>query len=174
MPASKIALDFLDFCEKQTDATAIQDRFVATLQSMGYEYVACSSHVDPLRPRPGGVSVLNYPMPWVQHYSDEDFARIDPVFLAARVMTSPFNWDDCLSTMRLSREQKRVLDEGAVWRRRRQQLAIPFASYRPTLNSSLCSIPPRLDQIPAGMPRNWRAASSHQNLPRRRINCCGT
>jgi DNA-binding CsgD family transcriptional regulator len=59
--------------------------------------------------------VLNYPVPWVQHYSEEDFARIDPVFLAARVVPSPFNWDDCLAKMRLSPQQKRVLAEGAAY-----------------------------------------------------------
>ncbi len=115
MPACKIALDFLDFCEKQTDARTIEGRFVATLARLGYQYVACASHVDPLRPRPGGVRVVNYPTPWLQQYSQEDFARIDPVFLAARVMPAPFHWDDCLSRMRLSREQKRVLGEGAAY-----------------------------------------------------------
>ena len=113
MSASKIALDVLDFCEKQSDAALIGDRFVTSLQALGYEYIACSSHVDPLRPRPGGVSVLNYPLPWVQHYSDAGLARIDPVFLAARVMSSPFNWNDCLAKMRLSGAQKRMLEEGA-------------------------------------------------------------
>jgi len=113
MPASKIALDFIDFCEKQTDVAKIEDRFVATLNALGYEHIACASHVDPLRPRPGAVSIVNYPMPWLEHYSHGDFARIDPVFLAARIMTSPFNWDECLTKMRLSREQKRVLAEGA-------------------------------------------------------------
>jgi DNA-binding CsgD family transcriptional regulator len=115
VPASKIALDFLDFCERQTSAAAIEDRFVSTLQALGYQYIACASHVDPLRPRPGGVSVLNYPMAWVQQYSEEDFARIDPVFLAARVVPSPFNWDDCLAKMRLSPQQRRVLAEGAAY-----------------------------------------------------------
>lgn len=115
MAASKIALDFLEFCEKQASADAIEDRFIATLKALGYEYIACASHVDPLRPRPGGVSVLNYPVSWVQHYSQEEFARIDPVFLAARVVPSPFDWDDCLARMRLSAQQKRVLAEGAAY-----------------------------------------------------------
>jgi LuxR family quorum-sensing system transcriptional regulator CciR len=115
MPASKIALDFLEFCEKQTDPAMIWDRFVSTLKTLGYEYIACASHVDPLKPRPGGISVVNYPAPWLQQYSQEDCARIDPVFLAARVMSAPFNWDDCLGKMRLSREQKRLLAEGASY-----------------------------------------------------------
>lgn len=137
MPASKIALDFLDFCEKQTSAQVIEDRFVSTLQALGYEYVACASHVDPLRPRPGGVGVLNYPVPWVQHYSEADFARIDPVFLAARIMSSPFNWVDCLAKMRLSREQKRVLDEGALYGLSKG-LTIPLRS--PDVIPASCSL----------------------------------
>jgi DNA-binding CsgD family transcriptional regulator len=137
MPASKIALDFLDYCEKQSSAAAIEERFVATLKALGYEYIACASHVDPLRPRPGGVSVLNYPSPWVKHYSEADFARIDPVFLAARVMPSPFNWDDCLAKMRLSREQKRMLEEGAIYGLSRG-LTIPLRS--PDVIPASCSL----------------------------------
>ncbi|MFN3463224.1 MAG: autoinducer binding domain-containing protein, partial [Terricaulis sp.] len=137
MAASKIALDFLDFCEKQTDVAAIEDRFVRALQALGYEYVACASHVDPLRPRPGGVKVLNYPVPWVQHYSEAEFARIDPVFLAARIMSSPFNWEDCLAKMRLSRDQKRVLDEGATYGLSRG-LTIPLRS--PDVIPASCSL----------------------------------
>lgn len=115
MPAAKLALDFIDFCEKQTDPSMIEDRFVATLNALGYEHIACASHVDPLRPRPGAVSIVNYPMAWLQQYSAENFAYIDPVFLAARIMTAPFNWDECLSKMRLDRAQKRVLAEGAAY-----------------------------------------------------------
>ena len=115
MRASKLALDFIDFCEQQTDASAIEARFMLTLNKLGYAYVACASHVDPLSVRPGAVSVLNYPVRWVEQYSAQDFARIDPVFLAARLMTAPFNWDDCLVRMRLTRAQKRVLAEGAAY-----------------------------------------------------------
>jgi len=115
MPASQTALDFIDFCEKQSDPAAIGDRFIATLNSLGYQHIACASHVDPLRPRPGTVSVVNYPMAWLQHYSAEGFARIDPVFLAARIMTAPFNWNDCLAKMRLNGAHRRVLGEGAAY-----------------------------------------------------------
>lgn len=137
MPASKIALDFLDFCEKQTNVSAIEERFVSTLQALGYEHIACASHVDPLRPRPGGVSVFNYPAPWVQHYSDANFARIDPVFLAARIVSAPFNWDDCLAKMRLSREQRAVLEEGATYGLT-QGLTIPLRS--PDVIPASCSL----------------------------------
>lgn len=115
MPASKVALDFLDFCEKQGEAGLIEERFLSTLLGLGYQYVACASHVDPLRPRPGGVSVVNYPKPWLEQYSKEDFAHLDPVFLAACAMSSPFNWDDYLCRMQLTREQRRVLAEGGQY-----------------------------------------------------------
>ena len=113
MPKSKVALDFLEFCERQTDAALIEKRFVSTLEGLGYRYIACASHVDPLRPRPGGVSIVNYPTPWLEQYSSGNFALIDPVLLAARVMPAPFNWADALGHMRLNRQQKRVLAEGA-------------------------------------------------------------
>jgi LuxR family transcriptional regulator, quorum-sensing system regulator BjaR1 len=137
MPASTIALDFLDYCEKETSADAIGDRFISTLQAIGYEYIACSSHLDPLRPRPGGVRVLNYPKAWVEHYSEEEFARIDPVFHAACAMPGPFSWDDALAKMRLSRDQKRVLAEGAAYGLSRG-MTIPLRS--PDIIPASCSL----------------------------------
>jgi DNA-binding CsgD family transcriptional regulator len=113
MQASNTALDFLDFCEAESDAKVLEARFVATLKEFGYEYVACSSHVDPLRPKPGTVSIVNYPRPWLEQYSASDFARIDPVFLAARTKAAPFNWRDYVGAMQLNREQRRMLWEAA-------------------------------------------------------------
>lgn len=115
MPSGQLALDFLEFCEGQTDPAAIQARFAQTLTSIGYQYFACSSHVDPLRPRPGAVSIVNYPMPWLEQYSQSGFAHIDPVFLATHNMPAPFAWNDVLGRMSLSREQTRMLAEGASY-----------------------------------------------------------
>lgn len=115
MPASKLALDFIDFCEKHPDPAQIEQRFITTLNALGYRHIACASHVDPLSPRPGAVSIVNYPRAWLEQYSAENFATLDPVFLAARLMTAPFHWHECLSKMRLDRKQKRVLAEGAAY-----------------------------------------------------------
>ncbi len=124
---NKLALDFLEFCEQQNDAAVIERRFVSTLQAMGYEYVACASHIDPLRPRPGAVSVVTYPAPWLQQYEECDLARIDPVFLAACMRTSLFHWREALSSMSLNRQQKRMLEEGASYGVR-DGLTIPLRS----------------------------------------------
>lgn len=144
MPAGKTALDFIDFCEKQAEPAIIQDRFIATLNALGYQHIACASHVDPLRPRPGAVSILTYPMAWLQQYSAENFARIDPVFLAARIMTAPFYWDECLSKMRLDREQKRVLAEGAAYGLA-SGLTIPLRS--PDVIPASCSLVASADGV---------------------------
>jgi DNA-binding CsgD family transcriptional regulator len=111
----KLSLDFLDFCNRETDPARITERFVVTLQHIGYQYIACASHVDPLAPGPGAVSVINYPQDWLEQYSVEDFAHIDPVFLAACAQAAPFHWDDCLARMHLTRDQKRLLGEGASY-----------------------------------------------------------
>lgn len=113
MPLSKRALDFAEFCDNQNDASVIGDRFVQTLQAFGYAHIACSSHVDPLHPRRGAVSIVTYPMAWQQQYSHGEYAFIDPVFLLACAMPSYFYWDDYLARMRLNRRQQRMLVEGA-------------------------------------------------------------
>lgn len=115
MPLGKPALDFMEFCDKEHDASVIADRFVQTLQGLGYEHIACASHVDPLRPRPGSVSIVTYPMPWQQQYSQCAYAFIDPVFLAARTLSGLFHWNDYLDRMRLNRRQKQMLAEGASY-----------------------------------------------------------
>jgi LuxR family quorum-sensing system transcriptional regulator CciR len=127
MPASQTALDFLDFCAAQKDPRRIAERFVSVLDGLGFEHVACVSHVDPLSPRPGAVSVVTYPKTWLEHYSQADFARIDPVFLAARQATAPFGWRDHLRTLKLSPKQKSVLAEGALYGIR-NGLTIPLRS----------------------------------------------
>jgi LuxR family quorum-sensing system transcriptional regulator CciR len=113
-PAARIALDFLDVCGREPAAEEIERRFVAALQALGYPYVACASHVDPLKPPPGTVSIVNYPRAWLEQYSAGGFARIDPVFLAARVSSAPFIWKEGLAQMRLSAAHRRVLEEGAA------------------------------------------------------------
>ncbi len=144
MATRKIALDFLDFCEKASEATAIETRFVQTLQSLGYQHIACASHVDPLRPRPGGVSVVNYPTAWLQQYSFGDFARIDPVFFAARALPAPFNWNDYLGKMQLSRAQTRMLAEGASYGLS-DGLTIPLRS--PDIIPASCSLIAGVDGV---------------------------
>lgn len=115
MPTSKFALDFIEFCDTAPDARAIEDRFVQALQSLGYEHIACTSHTDPLNPRPGSVTILNYPMPWLEQYSQGQYAYIDPILLIARAVSGPFRWNEYLRRMQLNPQQRRVLADGASY-----------------------------------------------------------
>lgn len=144
MSTRLLALDFIEFCQKQSDVGLIEQRFLQNLQTLGYEYVACASHVDPLRPRPRAVSVVNYPMLWLQHYSQSELAFIDPVFLATRAMPAPFEWNDVLGAMALNRQQRVMLEEGAA-HGIKGGLTIPLRS--PELTPASCSLVPGPDGV---------------------------
>lgn len=50
----------------------------------GIAYVACASHVDPLKPPKGAVVMCNCPMPWLNRFSEECYAGRDPIYFGAR------------------------------------------------------------------------------------------
>ena len=137
MSVRHAALDFVEFCERQQDARAIEDQLVSVLQGLGFRFVALASHVDPLRPRPGCVSVVNYPAPWLARYQERDYARIDPVFLAACTRSAPFHWEEVLGGMQLSRAQRTLLAEGASFGVR-AGMTIPLRT--PDITPASCSL----------------------------------
>lgn len=111
MPANRRALEFIELCASLKDVAEIERHLYAVLAQFGYAYVACSSHVDPLKPGPLAVSMCNYPLPWQQHYSQNNYAHIDAVFCRARSSALPFDWTELAG--KLSREQRRMFDEAA-------------------------------------------------------------
>ncbi|MBL8558741.1 MAG: LuxR family transcriptional regulator [Hyphomonadaceae bacterium] len=114
MPSSRVAIEFMEKCRAAASADAVRDVLFADMAAMGFAYVACCSHVDPLRPPPGAVNMINYPAAWLARFSAENYAAHDPVFMAARTSAVPFFWDDVLKGRRLTRLQRDILQDAAA------------------------------------------------------------
>lgn len=88
-----IAQQFIERCEGAERTNQLMPAFARSLENLGFRHFACASHVDPLN-ADHDLMVLNYPPSWVACYSEQQFHRIDPVFLRAERSRSPFFWDD--------------------------------------------------------------------------------
>lgn len=104
---------FAEFCDQATSAEIIGERFMREVAALGFCYAACASHVDPLKPPPGAVMMVNYPKIWLERFSANRYAARDPVFLAARRQVLPFQWSDWRFRHGLEADQIEILHEAA-------------------------------------------------------------
>jgi DNA-binding CsgD family transcriptional regulator len=104
---------FAEACDRATSVGDVGDLFLREVEQLGFSHVACCSHVDPLKPPPGSVMILRYPPGWVDHFSANGYAALDPVFQTARRQALPFQWSDPRFRAGLTSEQRRVLDEAS-------------------------------------------------------------
>lgn len=104
------------FAERCASARAVEDvrkLFLREVDALGFPYVACASHVDPLRPPPEAVTMLHYPRAWVEHFSVQNLANRDPVFMTAKRQLLPFQWSDRAFRKSLTPDQLTILNEAA-------------------------------------------------------------
>ncbi len=104
---------FAEFCDKAQTVKEISARFMREVRALGFSYAACASHVDPLKPPPGAVMMVNYPQVWLERFSAKGYATRDPVFLAARRQALPFQWSDWRFRSSLEDDQIEILNEAA-------------------------------------------------------------
>ena len=105
--------EFAHRCAKATNVEQIAAEFLAESKRLGFEHVALCSHVDPLEPPSGAVTIFEYPQDWLAYFSDQGFDRYDPVFQEASRRTTPFAWDDPSFLQGLNEMQRKILAEGA-------------------------------------------------------------
>ncbi len=101
-----LALAFIEHCDHATQTTELSDAFQRHLETLGFRYFACSSHVDPLHSQE--IMVLNYPRAWVECYSEQQLHLIDPVFRRADRTRRPFYWDDPEFRATMSPKQRKM------------------------------------------------------------------
>jgi DNA-binding CsgD family transcriptional regulator len=98
-------------CERARSVDEVQETFMIEVRKLGFSFAACASHVDPLRPPPGAVVMVDYPRSWVERFSEQNYAERDPVFLTARRQTLPFRWSDKRFRHALAPDQIAILHE---------------------------------------------------------------
>lgn len=104
---------FAEFCDQATSVEEIQTRFMREVRALGFSFAACASHVDPLKPPPGAVMMVDYPRVWLERFSENRYAQRDPVFLVARQQVLPFRWSSLRLREDLDPDQIEILNEAA-------------------------------------------------------------
>ena len=105
---------FLGLCERSaSSAEVITAGFREAVESLGFRYFACFSHIDPLDPPGNAILIHNYPADWARQYGERGLYRIDPVFRHAQVAASPFSWDEALCAAQLTKAQEKMIAEAA-------------------------------------------------------------
>ena len=113
MNSFDVAQAFIEHCERGAPVAELASSFQRALETLGFQYFACCSHVDPLNPPPHSVVLHNYPKEWERTFSELDFQDVDPVFQHARRTVLPFFWDaDALRT-ELTPLQQEIFAEAA-------------------------------------------------------------
>lgn len=85
-------------------------------EHLGFRYVACGAHVDPLNTPDGAFLMHNYPVDWVERFTRKQYHRLDPVLRYAETTLDAFSWDDPAFLAGLSERQTRVLNEARMFR----------------------------------------------------------
>jgi len=110
---ARINWAFAEVCDRATNVAELHAAFMREMRALGFSYAACASHVDPLKPPADAVMMVDYPLPWLQRFSDQNYATRDPVYWAARRQTLPFQWSDRVFRAGLASDQLRILNEAA-------------------------------------------------------------
>lgn len=110
---AQINWSFAETCDRAVSVDDIQAVFMREVRALGFSFAACASHVDPLRPPPGAVMMVDYPQAWLERFSAKRYADRDPVFRTARRQALPFQWSDRRFRDTLDDDQVRILDEAA-------------------------------------------------------------
>lgn len=122
--------------------------FLEASQTLGFRYLACCSHVDPIHPPPHSVMLHNYPRGWVRTFSETRLYQIDPVLLYAESTLFPFFWDVDLRREKLTRAQQIIMAEAAGYGLRNgYTVPIQLSRAPGSLRASCSVIPdgPRID-----------------------------
>ncbi len=110
---ARINWAFAEMCDKARAVEEIAALFMREIRALGFSYGACASHVDPLKPPPGAVMMVDYPRLWLERFSARKYALRDPVFKAARLQALPFQWSDARFRSELAPDQIEILNEAA-------------------------------------------------------------
>ena len=108
-----LAGSFAEDCDSAQTSAELRALFFREMERLGFPYVACCSHVDPLNPPFGAVTMINYPQSWLSRFSDLKYATRDPVFIAAKRQLLPFRWTERRFRERLDPDQLQILQEAA-------------------------------------------------------------
>jgi DNA-binding CsgD family transcriptional regulator len=107
--------EFIEHSESAASADELAIHFQRAIETLGFRYFACCSHVDPLRPPRRAVVIHSYPEAWVRLYSEQNFFQIDPVLRHADTTLLPFFWDSSDFRAGLTHQQLEMLAQASKY-----------------------------------------------------------
>lgn len=141
---------FVELCHSAASSVrSMEAGFRSSLEELGFRNFACCSHVDPLDHPSHAVVLHNYPVAWVQHYSDEKLHRIDPVLQHAETYPAPFFWDIAFASYPITEAQKKMLAEAGTFGLAHGYTVPIDVSWIPGSLRASCSVVPDTDTIEA-------------------------
>lgn len=110
----EVIQDFLGGIETDSPSPGrLAARFLKAIETLGFRYFACCSHVDPYHPPSEAVMLHNYPGGWVRTFSEAKLHQIDPVLKRAESTPLPFFWDTAVQSVPLTKSQKIMMADAA-------------------------------------------------------------
>jgi LuxR family quorum-sensing system transcriptional regulator CciR len=105
-----VVQDFVTEAAKAKDMVALRTLIEQACLDLDFDYFAMVNHIRFGHPSAGHVRLSNYPLDWLAIVRERD-QRLDPVLRAAERASSGFTWDKIERTMRLTPEDKAVLQQ---------------------------------------------------------------
>ncbi|RUV63769.1 LuxR family transcriptional regulator [Mesorhizobium sp. M5C.F.Ca.IN.020.29.1.1] len=102
---------FLERLSESVDETDFREAL--TSAALGLDLLKFAYLSLPLQPSGEPRLISNYPPPWTAHYLRNQYQRVDPVILRARVADSPFRWESDLRGFEISEVQQKLFVEAA-------------------------------------------------------------
>lgn len=143
------AQSFIELCRSGAAASELAVVFQRELDTFGFRFFSCCSHVDPLRPPRGAVVLHNYPAEWMRAFSELDFYYIDPVFHYANRSLTPFFWDADGFRAELTAPQLEIMEEARRFGIEHGYTVPIHAARSPGAFRASCSVVPDSNAIAA-------------------------
>jgi DNA-binding CsgD family transcriptional regulator len=144
-----IVQSFIERCETSQRIDELALAFQQALETLGFRYFACCSHVDPAHPPRRAIMLQNYPQEWVRYFSELELYDIDPVFLHANRVSLPFFWDAPAFRAGLTPPQQQILVEAARFGVARGYTVPIHSPYALGVYRASCSVVPDSTSIDA-------------------------
>ncbi|WP_436798470.1 LuxR family transcriptional regulator [Mesorhizobium ventifaucium] len=132
---------FLERLSESVDETDFREALASA--ASGLDLLTFAYLSLPLQPSGEPRLISNYPPPWTAHYLRNEYQRVDPVIMRARLADCPFRWGSDLRGVEISQVQQRLFVEAAefgiccgwtipIVDRRGRAAAMTFAAREPS------------------------------------------
>ncbi|MER8792329.1 LuxR family transcriptional regulator [Mesorhizobium sp. M0983] len=102
---------FLERLSESVDETDFQEALASA--ASGLDLLTFAYLSLPLQPSGEPKLISNYPPTWTAHYLRNQYQRVDPVIMRARLAECPFLWESDFRGVEISQVQQRLFAEAA-------------------------------------------------------------